>query len=197
MLSAAAAPGGSVLFVIFALVACLCAVAVVAAQTVVRMAFWLVLSLGSTAALFFLADADFVGAAQLLIYVGGTLVLLVFGVMLTASGPYLKIATSPGEIILGAVVALLFLCVVVASISGVSWPEPQVSDVGALQTTAGNTLRPLGLAFLGTRPDQDLADGDQLSPGYLLPFEIVSIHLLVVLIGAAYLARAKRRAVGT
>ncbi|MFM7866988.1 MAG: NADH-quinone oxidoreductase subunit J, partial [Planctomycetaceae bacterium] len=116
---------------------------------------------------------------------------------LTASGPYLKIATSPGEIILGAVVALLFLCVVVASISGVSWPEPQVADAGALQTTAGNTLRPLGLAFLGTRPDQDLADGDQLSPGYLLPFEIVSIHLLVVLIGAAYLARAKRRAVGT
>lgn len=197
MLSAAAAPGGSVLFVIFALAACLCAVAVVAAQTVVRMAFWLVLSLGSTAALFFLADADFVGAAQLLIYVGGTLVLLVFGVMLTASGPYLKIATSPGEVILGAVVALLFLCVVVASISGVSWPEPQVADAGALQTTAGNTLRPLGLAFLGTRPDQDLADGDQLSPGYLLPFEIVSIHLLVVLIGAAYLARAKRRAVGT
>lgn len=197
MLSAAAAPGGSVLFVIFALAACLCAVAVVAAQTVVRMAFWLVLSLGSTAALFFLADADFVGAAQLLIYVGGTLVLLVFGVMLTASGPYLKIATSPGEIILGAVVALLFLCVVVASISGVSWPEPQVADAGTLQTTAGNTLRPLGLAFLGTRPDQDLADGDQLSPGYLLPFEIVSIHLLVVLIGAAYLARAKRRAVGT
>lgn len=197
MLSAAAAPGGSVLFVIFALAACLCAVAVVAAQTVVRMAFWLVLSLGSTAALFFLADADFVGAAQLLIYVGGTLVLLVFGVMLTASGPYLKIATSPGEVILGAVVALLFLCVVVASISGVSWPEPQVADVDALQTTAGNTLRPLGLAFLGTRPDQDLADGDQLSSGYLLPFEIVSIHLLVVLIGAAYLARAKRRAVGT
>ncbi|MFN5975127.1 MAG: NADH-quinone oxidoreductase subunit J, partial [Planctomyces sp.] len=71
MLSAAAAPGGSVLFVIFALAAWLCAVAVVASQTVVRMAFWLVLSLGSTAALFFLAEADFVGAAQLLFFVGG------------------------------------------------------------------------------------------------------------------------------
>ena len=33
----------------------------------------------------------------------------------------------------------------------------------------------------------------ELSTGYLLPFEIVSVHLLVVLIGAAYLARAKRR----
>ncbi len=35
--------------------------------------------------------------------------------------------------------------------------------------------------------------GKSLSSGYLLPFEIVSVHLLVVLIGAAYLARAKRR----
>ena len=62
------------------------AIAVVATQNVVRMAFWLVVSLGSVAALFFLLHADFLGAAQLLIYVGGTVVLLVFGVMLTASG---------------------------------------------------------------------------------------------------------------
>ena len=82
--------GESVLFTVFALATCLSAVAVVLSQTVVRMAFWLIITLGSTAALFFLADADFVGAAQLLIYVGGTLVLLVFGVMLTASGPYQK-----------------------------------------------------------------------------------------------------------
>jgi NADH:ubiquinone oxidoreductase subunit 6 (subunit J) len=156
------------------------------------MAFWLVLSLSSAAALFFLADADFVGAAQLLIYVGGTLVLLVFGVMLTASGPYLKIATSPGETILGAAVALLFMFVVFSAVSGVDWPADNLTRSVALNP-AGNTLRPLGLSLLGTRPDQDLPDSDQLSPGYLLPFEIVSVHLLVVLIGAAYLARAKRR----
>ena len=48
------------------------------------MAFYLVLSLAATAGLFFLAGADFVGAMQLMIYVGGTLVLLIFGVMLTA-----------------------------------------------------------------------------------------------------------------
>ena len=48
------------------------------------MAFYLVISLGATAGLFFLAGADFVGAMQLMIYVGGTLVLLIFGVMLTS-----------------------------------------------------------------------------------------------------------------
>ncbi len=189
--------GESFLFTVFALATCLSAVAVVFSQTVVRMAFWLIIALGSTSALFFLANADFVGAAQLLIYVGGTLVLLVFGVMLTASGPYLKIATSPGEIVTGGCVGLLFLFVVFASLNGVKWREPSQETITAANevVSTGNTLRPLGLSFLGSRPDKDLtSDGDTLSPGYLLPFEIVSVHLLVVLIGAAYLARAKRRA---
>jgi NADH-quinone oxidoreductase subunit J len=60
---------------------------------------------------------------------------------------------------------------------------------------------PLGLSFLGvveTTPKASLGvpSGPPLSRtsvAYLLPFEIVSVHLLVVLIGAAYLARAKRR----
>jgi len=190
--------GESFLFTVFALATCLSAVAVVFSQTVVRMAFWLIIALGSTSALFFLANADFVGAAQLLIYVGGTLVLLVFGVMLTASGPYLKIATSPGEIVTGSCVGLLFLFVVFASLNGVKWrdPSPETITAASQVVSTGNTLRPLGLSLLGSRPDKDLTtDGDTLSPGYLLPFEIVSVHLLVVLIGAAYLARAKRRAV--
>ena len=188
--------GESFLFTVFALLTCFGAIAVVASQTVVRMAFWLVICLGSTAALFFLANADFVGAAQLLIYVGGTLVLLVFGVMLTASGPYLKIETSPGEIVLGGLVGLLFLFVVFACLNNVEWRPPVAVTASAPGTpgVAGNTLRPLGLSFLGLRTDRDLtADKDQASTGYLLPFEIVSVHLLVVLIGAAYLARAKRR----
>ena len=49
------------------------------------------------------------------------------------------------------------------------------------------TAAPLGLGLLGVRVDS--ADRS----GYLLIFEIISVHLLVVLIGAAYLARAKRR----
>jgi NADH-quinone oxidoreductase subunit J len=193
--------GHSLLFTIFALTTCLSAVAVVVSQTVVRMAFWLIISLGSTAALFFLADADFVGAAQLLIYVGGTLVLLVFGVMLTASGPYLKIETSPGETIIASMIGLLFLFIVYASIAGVDWKSTPGDSIAAdsqldnRSGAEGQTLRPVGLSLLGLRPDKDLSgggDGDQPSTGYLLPFEIVSVHLLVVLIGAAYLARAKR-----
>lgn len=195
------------LFWVFAILSCGGAVAVVATQNVVRMAFWLVVSLGSVSALFFLCDADFLGSAQLLIYVGGTVVLLVFGVMLTASGPYTQIRTSPAEIFLGASVGLLLLFVLVTSINKVDWKEasdrlpPSPSVASAERTPAarqqGNTVRPLGLSFIGLRPDRNLNQDPQLklAPGFLLPFEIISIHLLVVLIGAAYLARAKRRVV--
>ncbi len=58
-----------------------------------------------------------------------------------------------------------------------------------------STVGPLGLALLGLRADRSLASEGVAgsATGYLLPFEIVSVHLLVVLIGAAYLARAKQR----
>jgi NADH-quinone oxidoreductase subunit J len=206
--------GQTLFFTLFALGACLGAIAVVVSQSVIRMAFWLIISLGSTAALFFLVDADFVGAVQLMIYVGGTLVLLVFAVMLTSSGPYLNIDTSPGETVMAAMVGLLFLFMVVATQLGVDWEGSNEriatavgvnreaafdsgSESNTLQTfdsgSEGNTLRTIGMSLLGLRPDLGVATASKPHTAYLLPFEIVSIHLLVVLIGAAYLARAKRR----
>src|SRR5579862_2599471 len=109
------------IFWIFALVAMGSAVAVVVSQSVVRMAFWLIISLGAVAGLFFTLDADFVGAAQLLVYVGGTLVLLIFGVMLTASGPFMNIKTSPGEGLMAGVVGGLLLSLILYSACNVDW----------------------------------------------------------------------------
>lgn len=196
----------ALLFTLFGGAACLSAVAVVLTQNIVRMAFWLVMSLGSVAALFFLLEADFVGATQLLIYVGGTVVLLIFGVMLTASGPYSQIKTSPAEMFLGAGVGGLLLLVLVSSVVSLDWEQQIASRLGdsavaVMQPNeqinqSGGTGRPLGLAFLGLRPDAVDETGAAVRPGYLLAFEIVSVHLLVVLIGAAYLARAKRRSTG-
>lgn len=199
--------GHQFLFWVFALATCGGAIAVVLTQNVVRMAFWLIVSLGASAGLFFLLNADFVGTAQLLVYVGGTLVLLVFGVMLTASGPLSQMKTKPGELFMAAVIALLLLGLLGSSVCSVDWPRVvsatndghilthnQEIGRGYNKREEGNTGRPLGMAFLGIRPDQDLGTpaGSKSSVGYLLPFEIASVHLLVVLIGAAYLARAKR-----
>ena len=87
----------SFFFLLFSAVACVFALGVLLSKNIVRMAFYLVLSLASTSGLFFLAGADFVGAMQLMIYVGGTLVLLIFGVMLTSQERFVEMKTSSGE----------------------------------------------------------------------------------------------------
>ncbi len=87
------------------------------------MAFWLIVSLGSTSGLFFLLRADFVGATQLLIYVGGTVVLLIFGVMLTASGPFLRIRTSLGRAGSGLRSRPALLSVIYSTVFVVDWSK--------------------------------------------------------------------------
>jgi len=236
------------MFWLFALASCGGAIGVVLSQRVVRMAFWLVVSLGSVAGLFFLLNADFVAATQLLIYVGGTVVLLIFGVMLTASGSQMQLKTSPAEGFLAAGVGSLFLLMIFFAVSDTDWNKAHVltsqdklakldpndreilelryleqlsteeiasvlmlededeveirvrsalerfnRSEGYNKGEEGNTLRPIGLKLLGlSLEDLGSKPDSKPSSGYLLPFEIVSVHLLVVLIGAAYLARAKR-----
>ena len=91
-------------FMLFAILACGFAVGVLLSTNIVRMAFYLVISLGSTAGLFFLAGAEFVGAMQLMIYVGGTLVLLIFGVMLTAQQRFISLKSYGRDWVLGLAV---------------------------------------------------------------------------------------------
>jgi NADH-quinone oxidoreductase subunit J len=182
----------SVFFWLFALVASVFALGVVLSSNIVRMAFYLIISLGATSGLFFLAGADFVGAMQLMIYVGGTLVLLIFGVMLTAKGPFISMKTSAGEWILAAIVGGSLLTVLVSAATSIqAWQRPLEPP-----TPPAVTATPLGMALLGARVDA-LEENDPQQragmSGYLLPFEIVSVHLLVVLIGSAYLARPKKR----
>jgi NADH-quinone oxidoreductase subunit J len=202
----------SFFFLFFALVACAFALAVAFSSHIVRMAFYLVLSLGATAGLFFLAGADFIGAMQLMIYVGGTVVLLAFGVMLTAQGPFVSMKTSLAEWITAALVGASLLVVLLnAALSPEAWRGTNLARgaraseeagpnsphvTAAEEPVARATATRIGMGLLGARVDQF----DQPDPavragmsGYLLPFELVSVHLVVVLIGAAYLARTKRR----
>jgi len=186
----------SVFFMLFSLVACGFSLAVVLTSNIVRMAFYLVIALAATSGLFFLAGADFVGAMQIMIYVGGTLVLLIFGVMLTAKGPFINMKTAAGEWILAAIVGGSLLVVLLSAASNVPGWQALNERPAEAQVTATR----LGMALMGARVDA-LEEADPVTrrglSGYLLPFEIVSVHLLVVLIGAAYLARPKKRARGS
>ena len=176
----------SFFFLLFSGIACAFAIAVVVSPNIVRMAFYLVISLAATAGLFFLAGADFVGSMQILIYVGGTLVLLVFGVMLTSQDRFISMRTNRGEMIVALLVgASLWVVLFGAAWSVPAWAAPTREQVAAIALEP--TATPIGLGLLGARVD------DPSRSGYLLIFEIISVHLLVVLIGAAYLARARRR----
>jgi len=167
-----------VLFAAVAAVTAVSAVGVAASRSVVRAAVWLLFTLVGVAGLYFLLGAEFLGAAQLIVYVGGTLVLVVFGVMITNQGPFAVLRTKPLEWIIGGAIAVgLFGLLATA---GLEMVHPPVSDDGQMPT-----VNDLGMSFL----DPKGVNGQS----YLLPFEIVSVHLLVVLVAAAYLARAKRR----
>jgi NADH-quinone oxidoreductase subunit J len=183
------------LFYVLAVLTGVSAVAVVVTQNIVRSATWLLFALAGTAGIFFLLGADFIGATQLLIYVGGTLVLVVFGVMLTAQGPFVNMRIGAAEWAIAAAVGMLLYAVLAISLwnvpSLISFHErPQLASKYLGASLLGDTRVTTKSTITGTtrHPGRNRS-----KLGYLLPFEIVSVHLLVVLIGAAYLARAKRR----
>lgn len=166
-----------VLFAAVAAVTAVSAVGVAVSRSVVRAAVWLLFTLIGVAGLYFLLGAEFLGAAQLIVYVGGTLVLVVFGVMITNQGPFAVLHTKRIEWVIGGALAMgLFGLLAAASL--------QIATPPVSEEKPPPTVNDLGMSFLG------IEDGGK---SYLLPFEIVSVHLLVVLVAAAYLARAKKK----
>jgi NADH:ubiquinone oxidoreductase subunit 6 (subunit J) len=185
----------SFLFLLSGGLAAAFALGVLFSGNIVRMAFYLIVSLAATAALFILAGATFVGAMQIMIYVGGTLVLLVFGVMLTATSSFVSLKTQGSDWVLASIVGGALLALLMAA--ALSVPEWRRADTdSAAVTQVDDHATALGWGLIGVRVDQTRQADEGLRQGmsgYLLPFEIISVHLLVVLIAAAYLARTRRR----
>lgn len=159
------------LFYVFAAVTMISAVGVVASRNIVRTAVWLLLTLLGVGALYFLLQAEFLAAVQLVVYAGGTLVLIVFGVMLTSKSPFSRFEPTRKEVIIASVLGGLIFAALCVGIL-VSKLPAQSSESGLYPMLA------LGQALLGD---------------YLIPFELASVVLLVVMIGAAYLAKGRKR----
>lgn len=159
--------GEAVAFYLLALLAAGSALGCVFARHIVRMALCLLGALGAVALLYFLMAANFLGVVQLIVYAGGTLVVIVFGVMLTSRTAGVQLRPKLIEAIGGAIVCLGLLAGLVTILVRTAWPaakaSPQAYDVAQL--------------------------GNELLSTYLVPFELVSVLLLAVMIGAAYLAQ--------
>jgi NADH:ubiquinone oxidoreductase subunit 6 (subunit J) len=165
---------GAVLFWIFALMAGGSAIGVVVTRNIVRTAVFLLFTLTGVAGLYFLLNAEFLAAVQLVVYAGGTLILIVFGVMLTSKSPFSRFEPKLPEVIVAISIGVILLTALVLAIVHTPFPK-SAPDISAEN---GYPIGPLGQALLGD---------------YLVPFELASVLLLVVMIGAAYLAKARRR----
>jgi NADH-quinone oxidoreductase subunit J len=160
-------------FWVFAAVTVGSAAVVVLARSLIYNAFALLFTFFGVAGLYVLLGADFLAATQLLIYVGGILVLLLFGVMLTHKLYDLDLRTEVSQFL-----PALILCL-----------------VGVFGVLALTILRTRWVTGPGRPPAPTTAEIGRLFMGpYLLPFEAASILLLVALMGAAMIVRRRKDA---
>ncbi|MCZ6774853.1 MAG: NADH-quinone oxidoreductase subunit J [Ignavibacteria bacterium] len=157
-----------VVFYVFAFITVVSAFIVVFSRNIIYAAFSLLFTFFGVAGLYVLLNADFLAVTQILIYVGGILVLLLFGVMLTSNVINVDIKTGTIQ----TVPALVLVAIVAGSLSGLFYSTWK--DVSAPETSVVTTTPALGKMLMTT---------------YLLPFEIASVVLLVALIGATFIAR--------
>lgn len=163
------------IFYSFAGLSLLSALLILFTRNVLYAAFLLILTFLGVAGLYVFAGADFIAVTQVIVYVGGVLVLMIFGVMLTnkISG---KAVLTEGQNHFWALLislgffGLLFFAILQVNFASLAWIEA-AQNKPAVTTS---TVRPIGVLLMSD---------------FVLPFEVVAILLLLALIGAAFIAR--------
>lgn len=181
------------IFYIFAGLLIASAVSIFFSRDIVRSAVWLLGALGAVAGLLLLLAANFLAAVQLILYVGGVLVLIVFGVMLTAKGPTVRFDVPKRELAAAAVVGLMLTGGVLIALRGSQWSSPQNLTMDRAHAAQLLPTVDIGKAISRTDVVTAATIGEQLLTTYWLPFQLVSVLLLAVMLGAAVLARPRKR----
>lgn len=174
-------------FYAFAILAVGSALLVVNLKNTARALFLFFVTLFAMAGLFIFALADFVAITQIMVYVGGVLILMLFAFMLSNKELLKALQHIPGRFLTipnwqSLLLALGFFGVLLWGV--VEWQQ-QTPDWIVQNIKQGNIIQPhdnniqqLGLKFMTQ---------------YILPFEVISVFLLMVLIGAAHLSRKEEQ----
>lgn len=141
------------------------------ARNIVQAAYSLFFTLIGMAGYYVLLGSGFLAVTQVIIYVGGILVLLMFGVLLTNRPIESFHGEQPWKAVVGGLVGAAVLALVLGRII-VMTPWPQAPELAAPESVVG-------------------AIGHHLLSNYLLPLELAGMTLLLCLIGAAYLVRRR------
>ena len=167
-----------IIFYFFAASVLISALCMVVMKNLVRSIFLFFVTLFSLAALYLFALADFIALAQVVIYAGGVLVLMLFAFMLSNRELLnsLKPATSGFKVnhFAGILISLLFLFILFTVIIKTDFNQLDWMQEGVPINASDNTTNQIGIHTMTI---------------YLLPFEILSVFLMMALIGAAHLAR--------
>ena len=148
---------------------------VVTTKNMVRAALWLVMTLFAVAGLYVLLEAGFFAVVQVVVYIGAIAILFIFAVMLTRN---VSIDTGPQTNSgwwIAALLSVILFGLLFVILSG--WP-------GISQTTRAITEGSDNLKLLG----EALVSAD----GYVIPFEVASVLLVAAMIGAIYVAWARK-----
>ena len=160
----------AIFFYSFALLVLAGAVQTVTRRNAVHSAIWLIVALLGVAGLFLLADAEFLFAVQIILYVGGIMVLFLFVIMLVN----LDRSVREKQFSRQWKVALAMVAAAMLGLAAIrTWPSVRLPELAA--SAAGNTQ----------------ALGNALFHEYLLPFEIASVLLLVAMVGSVLMARRR------
>jgi len=169
---------------------------VVAMRNPVHSALFLMLSFLCVAILFFLVGAEFVGAVQILVYAGGIMVLFLFTVMLVnvralsdeqMFSPYWR-----GAVVIGVAFFAVFAFVIRPGSFGDPVDDPAAfgrKHVKITQTVSGSDGQPRQVSRVETRSTNSEEIAMALYGDYVVPFEIVSIFLLVAMVGAIVIGK--------
>ena len=160
-------------FFLISIIAVFGALGVILEESIVRAGFSLVICFSAVAGTYFALRAPFVGASQILIYAVGITLIIVFALMLTNIKQDLpKLKGETGKNILSALISLGVFFTFAYALTGNKWPEIVES------MTCPKNTEVIGLKLLGT---------------YALPFELISVLLLVALIGAVVIAKRDKK----
>tara|TARA_Y100001970_G_C13869832_1_gene668456 strand:- start:15 stop:503 length:489 start_codon:yes stop_codon:yes gene_type:complete len=155
------------LFLFISILVIASAVNVVISSQLIYSAVSLLFTLFGVAGLYVFLYADFMAATQVIIYVGGILVLIIFGVMLTNKIDTPNIVSSGSNQVIGFFAASFLFLIQLAVIVKTDWKQGEIQQ-------AESTVNIIGSMLLWD---------------YFLAFEVVSVLLLAALIGAAFLSR--------
>lgn len=157
-----------IIFYLFAAITLLSAFMVVTTRNIVHSAFYLLFTFFGVAGLYTLLGADFIAVVQVIVYVGGILILILFGVMLTNKITDIQIKTGTFQIIPAVLGTGLLAGTLIKIFTETQW---KASDSALPMKTTAYSL------------------GRMLISDYVLIFELLGILLLIALIGAATIAR--------